>query len=65
LDDFYWRHPAFCDSCRTSSRQTKDGFIFGFQGIWKWKVWDFAARIGFLLVTVGFALQLPAACAAK
>jgi hypothetical protein len=28
-------------------------------------VWRFAAPIGFFLVMVDFALQLPAACAAK
>ena len=54
----------FLDSLRISDRLPDHGLILVPNKTYKHPVWKFVAPLGFALVTVGFALQLPAACSA-
>ena len=52
-----------CDSLRTSSRFSENSVFFSYP-VWRHPAWRLAAPVGFIFVTLGFGLLLPAAFAA-
>ncbi len=54
----------FCDRLRTGSRFSEKSVFFSYPPFWIHTVWRLAAPVGFIFVTLGFALLLPAAFAA-
>ena len=47
----------FVDSLRVSSAITEEGPRLGFVGIWKWRGFNWFARVGFALLSLGMCLQ--------
>ena len=54
----------FLDSLRTGSRFSEMSVFLSYPPFWRHPAWRLAAPVGFIFVTLGFALLLPAAFAA-
>jgi hypothetical protein len=54
----------FLDSLQMGDRLPRSGLKLGPDPPFQQPAWRFVARAGFGLMTLGFALQLPAACSA-
>ena len=54
----------FCDSLRTDSRFSEKSVFLSYPPFWRHPGWRLAAPVGFIFVTLGFAVLLPAAFAA-
>ena len=60
---FFGAALAFLDSVRTNSRLPEEGFYLEYTDRYRNSFWRWCGRAGFILLTVGFLLQLIAVLA--